>query len=321
MGSGPGGTTRDDARSERFTLNPWPYYRAVAIYESLLLRGRGAPEPSAPIPSGLTILGYHRVAEGRDALAVSPERFRRQLELVARRGATFVSLTDALDLLDTPSTAPRVAVTFDDGYLDNLEVALPILEALNVPATIFLVTAIAAGKDDFHWYRGPQPPPIRWDDARAAAGHPLIDFQAHGVEHLRLPALGDDAARAEIEGAREQIAHELGTKADAYCYAAGLFGEREAETRPRLGLPVRRHHRLGGERRGHRSLPSEAAHGQLGRRRAPVRREARRRRARRVAARTLGPGAPPPGRLNVRELRLSRPRRAARPASRCCAPT
>ena len=89
---------------------------------------------------------------------------------------------------------------------------------------------------------------------------------AHGVEHLRLPALGDDAARAEIEGAREQIAHELGTKADAYCYAAGLFGEREARRAfaPRLGLPVRRHHRLGGERRGHRSLPSEAARGQLG---------------------------------------------------------
>ncbi len=199
----------------------------MAVYENLLLRGRGAPSPSAPIPPGVTILGYHRVATGRDVLAVSPQRFRRQLELVLQRGATFVSLAAAVDLLDEPIAAPRVAVTFDDGYLDNLEVALPILEELSVPATIFLVTAIAAGNDDFHWYRGQQPPPIRWDDARAAARHPLLDFQAHGVEHLRLPALDDDAARAEIAGAREQIELELGTQADAFCYAAGLFGERE----------------------------------------------------------------------------------------------
>jgi peptidoglycan/xylan/chitin deacetylase (PgdA/CDA1 family) len=210
----------------RFKLSPRPYYQLAALYDGLLLRSRRRGDAAA-IPSGLTILAYHRISRERDVLAVTPKRFRRQLELVLELGARFVALTDALDLLRSRPTEARVAVTFDDGYLDNLEVALPILEELEVPAAIFLVSAIAGGRSGFHWYRRAEPEAIRWDDARAATKHPLLEFQAHGVEHLRLTALDETAARSEIACAREELERELGTEGTVYCYAAGLFGERE----------------------------------------------------------------------------------------------
>lgn len=213
----------------RFKLNPRPYYQGVAVFERLLMRGQAPPAPNWRIPAGLTILGYHRVGPERDVLAVRPDRFRRQLELVLDRGGQFVSLADGVATLETPADEARVALTFDDGYLDNLETALPILEDLGAPATIYLVSSIADGREGFHWYRGAQPAAIRWQDARAVAEHPLVSFEAHGVSHLRLTALGDDAVRNEIAEAKREIEEQLGTVVTSFCYAAGLYGEREVQ--------------------------------------------------------------------------------------------
>ncbi len=215
-----------DMERTRFTLNSRAYYEAVALYEGIRLRGQRTPAASTRIPPGLTLLGYHRIHH-RDVLGVSPDRFRRQLESALERGATFVPLSTAPDVLAAPVTRAYLSVTFDDGYLDNLEVALPILEDLAVPATIFIVSGIADGREAFHWYRGNPPAAIRWEDARAIAGHPLLDFQAHGTLHRRLTALDEPGARAEIFGAKEEIERALETTVTMFCYAAGIFGSRE----------------------------------------------------------------------------------------------
>jgi peptidoglycan/xylan/chitin deacetylase (PgdA/CDA1 family) len=99
----------------------------------------------APAP---VILCYHRVfTPERDPhmLSVSPERFRAQMEIVRQR-ARPVALGDPSDL-----SARGVVVTFDDGYLDNLENALPILRALEIPATIYIATGNIGAKREFWW--------------------------------------------------------------------------------------------------------------------------------------------------------------------------
>jgi peptidoglycan/xylan/chitin deacetylase (PgdA/CDA1 family) len=61
--------------------------------------------------------------------------------------ARVVALEDALDSLASGRPLPQraVAITFDDGYRDNLEVAVPLLEDLGVPATFFLVPGLLSG--------------------------------------------------------------------------------------------------------------------------------------------------------------------------------
>ena len=74
------------------------------------------------------------------------------MEHLMNSGVTVVQLSDALDLLEQPVREPYVCVTFDDGYLDNLEHGLPILEELEIPATIFVIGDVLEGKIGFPWY-------------------------------------------------------------------------------------------------------------------------------------------------------------------------
>lgn len=96
------------------------------------------------------ILLYHRIADLADdplSLAVTPARFRAQME-VLRSLAPVVSFED----LARPATAPRVLITFDDGYVDNARCAAPILEDLALPATFFVTSAPFTGATQEFWW-------------------------------------------------------------------------------------------------------------------------------------------------------------------------
>lgn len=100
------------------------------------------------------ILMYHRVAEvAYDPwqLAVSPTHFADQLE--ALRGAReIVSMRTLVERLQAGRTrGTEVALTFDDGYRDNLTTAKPLLEQAGAPATVFLSSARLGAQDEFWW--------------------------------------------------------------------------------------------------------------------------------------------------------------------------
>lgn len=100
------------------------------------------------------ILLYHRIAE-RDSdpwtLAVTPDRFEEQLA-VLRHTREPLSLITFLDLLESGNLpANAVAVTFDDGYVDNLRAAKPSLERAGVPASVFLATGYIGAGREFWW--------------------------------------------------------------------------------------------------------------------------------------------------------------------------
>jgi peptidoglycan/xylan/chitin deacetylase (PgdA/CDA1 family) len=96
------------------------------------------------------ILLYHRVAEGFDPLSlnVSPAHFAEHLQVVRSLGrpAPLSALVD-----DGRSDQWLLGVSFDDGYRDNLEVAAPLLEASDIPATVFVVTGNMDSGEEFWW--------------------------------------------------------------------------------------------------------------------------------------------------------------------------
>jgi len=106
----------------------------------------------ARIFGGALILGHHRITEethGAYEVSVSPKHFEEQMEAV-RKYTHPIPLSRLVMYLQEGSLPPRlVAVTFDDGYADNLYQAKPILEKYEVPATIFLCSGYA-GKE-FWW--------------------------------------------------------------------------------------------------------------------------------------------------------------------------
>lgn len=99
--------------------------------------------------SRLLVLGWHNV-EGSWCFPSPPgvgsRGMARQLRFL-RRAANVVPLAEALGALAVGRPLPprAVAITFDDGYRDNLELAVPLLERLRLPATFFLVPGILSG--------------------------------------------------------------------------------------------------------------------------------------------------------------------------------
>jgi len=187
-----------------------------------LVRSRGRADQS-----GLRILFYHRVSEDDDPLAVSPCRFREQMELLAREGYEVVDLATAVALLER-GVPPRsvVALNFDDGFRDIGENALPVLEGLGFRATVFLPTGVIDGTSTFAWYHDEQPALLNWEEVCELDGGAL-NFEAHTVTHPNLLLLDDDASRREITQSKLDLEARLGRPVDAFCYPAGLFGERE----------------------------------------------------------------------------------------------
>lgn len=98
------------------------------------------------------ILGYHRVADtdwDPGGLVVRPDRFREHLRIVRRFG-TVVPLGSIVQFLRGGRLPRRaVALSFDDGYRDNLSVLLPLLEEDHLPATVFVTTG---GSGEFFWW-------------------------------------------------------------------------------------------------------------------------------------------------------------------------
>lgn len=193
--------------------------KALSV-ERLLVRGRRV---HSRFVSGALILLYHRVAEPETrpggagaspdpyALCVSPQHFEEHLDLL-RRNAHPMPLAALVAAARQNALPPRaVAITFDDGYLDNLLYARPLLDRYMIPATVFIATGFCGGQ--FWWdelvrqvLQAPQVPPVL---ELTVAGQ-CYRWQIEGTEGRRRLLRGLHAAmRALLPGQREQVLDEL----------------------------------------------------------------------------------------------------------------
>jgi peptidoglycan/xylan/chitin deacetylase (PgdA/CDA1 family) len=145
--------------------------------------------------NGTLILCYHRVAESVDDpfhLCARPGNFAAHLEELSRSREPS-TLAD----VPIPSRRPRVVVTLDDGYRDNLTNALPIAESKGVPITIFVTSGILGNHNGFWWDR-------LGTLLRARPPHVTeIDLPVGG-RNVRLP-LGSSGIRADLDSVRGHL--------------------------------------------------------------------------------------------------------------------
>jgi len=170
-------------------------------------------------PSGIVLL-YHRVvALDTDPLqlAVSPAHFHAHLSWLKNR-FTCVSLAElAARCCRLPGAGRFAAITFDDGYADNLHAAGPILGELGIPATFFIATGRVGATREFWWDELeqlillPERLPARLDircGARAFQ-QDLGPAQENGVERHKLFLALHHILRLATPGDREQFLDDL----------------------------------------------------------------------------------------------------------------
>jgi peptidoglycan/xylan/chitin deacetylase (PgdA/CDA1 family) len=153
---------------------------------------------AAARPNGAIILMYHSVASDdaakfvEDRIRMSPETFERQMRFLAahRRVEPLSRVVDDIAVGTSPA-AGTVCITFDDGYLDNLTVAAPILERYRLPATLYLATgyierAETQWADVLHWLFGSR---TRDRLALSAIGLEAADLQSAAGRNAALAVL------------------------------------------------------------------------------------------------------------------------------------
>jgi peptidoglycan/xylan/chitin deacetylase (PgdA/CDA1 family) len=160
-----------------------------------------------------SILVYHSISTPAEPMPgdidISPARFEQQLHWLARSGRV-VPLEQTLK----ETRRGAIAVTFDDGYRDNLTVALPLLEKYGVPMTLFVV----AGFLDGEAY-------LTEEELRELAQHPLITIGSHGLWHRHFNRLSADDARFELTESKRLLEETLGREIDLLAWPYGECNE------------------------------------------------------------------------------------------------
>jgi peptidoglycan/xylan/chitin deacetylase (PgdA/CDA1 family) len=174
------------------------------------------------------VVAFHRVqerVEPGDGLTVGLRMFERHCRFF-RRHFRVVPLRDIVEKLERGQRLNReLAITFDDGYRDNFEIAAPVLQRLSLPATFFIVTR-SMGSEDVPWWdreRNARHPWMTWDHVRALRAQGF-DIGGHTLTHADLGRVSGAKAWWEILGARLELEKEIGEPVDLFAYPYGGAG-------------------------------------------------------------------------------------------------
>jgi peptidoglycan/xylan/chitin deacetylase (PgdA/CDA1 family) len=182
-----------------------------AAWRRTAIRGLATLRP-ARVPAALT---YHAIVDQGPTFRVGRHDFIAQLEAIQH--APLIPLAAAVQ---TPLQDETLAVTFDDGYLDNYDFAIPACVARGVPVTLF-VAWDALGSPAF---RGGLPMMTR-DHLRELAALPGVTIGSHTLSHPKLSRLPVHDQRRELQQSKRVLEEWLGSAVDTFCYPFGDHDE------------------------------------------------------------------------------------------------
>jgi peptidoglycan/xylan/chitin deacetylase (PgdA/CDA1 family) len=162
------------------------------------------------------ILTYHSLDETGSVISTPPALFLRQMEFLAGSGIPVVPLDQ---VVERPGS---VAVTFDDGFCNLLDYALPVMERFRLPATVFIVSDYCGCRNNWPSQPAgsvPDLPLMSWDQLRPLP--PNISLGAHTRTHPRLDRLPVAACERELLDCQTRMEQHLGRPVRWLAYPYG----------------------------------------------------------------------------------------------------
>jgi len=177
----------------------------------------------------IAVLVYHQIAppppKGAPfrSLYVAPEAFSRQMRFFSLLGYRGLSMSELLPYLRGEKTGRVVGITFDDGYLNNLTHALPVLRRHGFSSTCYAVSQ-RLGQTNL------------WDGPHGVAQTPLMDVHqlrlwlgagqelgAHTRHHVHLPELALAASLEELALGKAELEALAPGLVEHFCYPYGEY--------------------------------------------------------------------------------------------------
>lgn len=176
------------------------------------------------------VLMYHSISPSEQAdphrLRVHPERLTRHLRLLRRLGLRGVSLSQLLQAAERGQARGLIGLTFDDGYTDFLEHAVPVLREFGMAGTVYVVAGRLGGRNE--WDDGPRLDVMDADQVRAVAAAGL-EVGSHTMTHPRLAGADQASLVAEIATSKQVLEDVLQAEVAGFCYPYGSYDAAAAE--------------------------------------------------------------------------------------------
>jgi peptidoglycan/xylan/chitin deacetylase (PgdA/CDA1 family) len=201
-------------------------------YNAAELEALARPLPAGAAALHVPVLMYHYVDDEpppkgpyADGLTVRTPDFVEELEYLVENGYHTVRLSDVYLAMAGVKQLPEkpVALTFDDGGLDNYTVAFDLLREHGQTATFFVIAKTVGGDGQ-----------MTWEQLREMAGAGM-SIQSHTFSHPDLREISDERLQSELVDSRATIAEAVGEPGYALCYPAGAYDDRVIEAAKAAG--------------------------------------------------------------------------------------
>ena len=168
------------------------------------------------------VIMFHQVTphEPVSGMNMHPAKFEQFLKLLIKKDYVFGFVSE---LSPTHDQKKCIALTFDDGFIDNYIYAFPMLKKYNIKATIYLATQIQDIEK------------LNEQQIKEMHESGLVEFGAHTQHHTNLLKISDDVALAEIKQSKEDVEKLIG-QCKSFAFPFGRFSKKHEEMVRELGF-------------------------------------------------------------------------------------
>lgn len=168
------------------------------------------------------IVMLHQVTphEAASGMNMPPQKFEQLLQYLAKKETRFCFVSE-LDQYRGQKNV--VALSFDDGFLDNYQYAYPLIKKYKAKATIYLATQIE-GIDK-----------LNTQQIHEMSDSGVIEFGAHTQHHVNLLKLDDEEAYQEIQNSKRDVEALVG-RCPSFAYPFGRFNEKHQQMAKEIGF-------------------------------------------------------------------------------------
>ncbi len=205
-----------------------------------------------PIP----VLMYHHINPHKgDIVTVMPEVFEAQMKHLIDEGYRTLKLDELVSFVRGELTPDNrsVAVTFDDGWLDNYIYAYPVLKKYKINAAVFLITdrvEKASEKEQNIINDIPSHDESKELMANGEAGKVvmgwklitdmlssgLVEFFPHSKSHIRCAELSESELADEMKGSKDILENKLSKELTSFCWPYGSYSDASINTAKDAGF-------------------------------------------------------------------------------------